>query len=231
MAKNQAKDWNVFVGTVPYVTIAPVAKGMGDARPVDDHAGLKGLYYQYYSYFPLSAETAVKSGIYLSFRDALHIDRTIQEFNRIIKKVVAALNSKHQAPRYHVVDLGEVLSKLAWKRNRGQPTYVYPEELQFVYPPVDTKYYDVRADGTIQGGGVFSLDGVHPTATAHGIIAWEFMKVMQQAGVLSKDAKLDWSEILSSDSLRNKPIRLMHELYEHDDLIRTILTAIRLIRE
>lgn len=231
MAKNQARDWNVFVGTVPFVTIAPLAKGMGDPRPVDDHAGLKGLYYQYYSYFALSAESAVKSGVYLSFRDALHIDRTIAEFNRIIKTQVAALNDKHGTPRYHVVDLGDVLSQMAWKRNRGQPTYVYPEELQFVFPPVDTKYYDVRPDGAIEGGGIFTLDGIHPTATAHGIIAWEFMKVMQRVGVLSRDAKLDWGAILSSDTLRTKPIRLVRELYEHDNLIRTVLTAIRLIRD
>jgi hypothetical protein len=231
MRNNRQKDWQVFVGTVPYVTIAPLAKGMGELRPVEDHAGLKGLYYQYYSYFPLSLETAVKSGTYLNFRDALHIDRTILEFNLIIKREVKALNQKHGRECYHIVDLGEVLSKMAWKRNKGQPTYEYPEELRFAYPPLDTKYYDVRRDGTIEGGGIFSLDGIHPTASAHGIIAWEFMKVMQAAGTMSKTAALDWKAILASDLLRSKPIRLMQELYEHDHLIRALLTAIQLLRD
>jgi hypothetical protein len=232
MCRNQHKDWRVFVGTVPYVTIAPVAKGMGELRPVEDHAGLKGLYYQYYSYFPFSLETAIKSGKYLNFRDALHIDRTILEFNRIIKNKVAELNKKHGNPdRYHIVDMGEALSKMAWKRNKGQPTYEYPEELRFVYPPIDTKYYDVAPNGTIEGGGIFSLDGVHPTVTAHGIIAWEFMKVMQAAGAIDKSAKLDWGSILAADRLRNEPIRLLQELYQHDNLIRTVLMAIQLLRD
>lgn len=232
MQRNTAPNWRVFVGTVPYVTIAPVAKGMGELRPVEDHAGLKGLYYQYYSYFAFSPETATKSGLYLNFRDALHIDRTILEFNRIIRREVAALNAKYGDPqRYYVVDMGEVLSKMAWKRNKGQPTYEFPEELRFVYPPLDTKYYDVAPNGSIEGGGVFSLDGVHPTATAHGIIAWEFMKVMKAAGALGENARLDWDAILASDLLRTKPIRLIREIYQHDGLIRTIVGAIQLLRD
>src|SRR5690606_27149284 len=95
MRANRQRDFHVFVGTVPYVTIAPLAKGMGELRPIDDHGGLKGLYYQYYSYFPFSLETALRSGRFLTFRDALHIDRTISEFNRIITREVAALNQAH----------------------------------------------------------------------------------------------------------------------------------------
>jgi len=230
MRSNVQPNWRVFLGTVPYVTIAPLAKGMGELRPVEDHGGLKGLYYQYYSYFPLSLETAVKTNTYLNFRDALHIDRTILEYNRIIKRGVAYLNSQHGAARYHVVDLGEVLSKMAWKRNKGQPTYAFPEELRFAYPPIDTKYFDVAPNGRIEGGGIFSLDGVHPTATAHGIIAWEFMKVMQAAGAMDGSAKLDWNAILASDLLRTKPIRLIQELYQHDHLMRLVLTGIQLLR-
>jgi hypothetical protein len=231
MRVNLAKDWRVFVGTIPFVTIAPLAKGMGEPRPVEDASGLKGLYYQYYSYFPFSLQTALSSGRYLTFRDALHIDRTIQEFNHIIRNEVAALNEAHGAERYFVVDLADTLSQLAWKRNKGQPTYQLPEELRFIYPPLDTKYYDVRPNGRIQGGGIFSLDGIHPSTSAHGIIAWEFMKVMQRAKVLGEGAKPDWAAILAADTLRNDPIRLLHEIYDHDRLIRTVLDAIRLIRD
>jgi hypothetical protein len=232
MRANTANDWKVFVATIPFVTIAPLAKGLGEPRPVDDHDGLKGLYYQYYSYFPFSLETALASRSYLTFKDALHIDRTIAEFNRIIQSEVDALNLAHGGePRYHVVGIADTLSQLAWKRNKGQPTYELPEELRFIYPALDTKYYDVRPDGHIEGGGIFSLDGIHPTASAHGIIAWEFMKVMQKAGALAPNAKLDWSAILASDTLRTKPIRLLHELYDHDKLVRTVLDAIQLLRD
>lgn len=229
MRANRQRDFHVFVGTVPYVTIAPLAKGMGELRPIDDHGGLKGLYYQYYSYFPFSLETALRSGRFLTFRDALHIDRTISEFNRIITREVAALNQAHGSERYHVVDLCRALSEMAWKRNMGQPTYEFPEELRFIYPPLDTKYYEVRANGSLESGGIFSLDGIHPTASAHGIIAWEFMKVMRAAGVLGADARLDFPAILATDRLRTEPIRLIREVYQHDELIRTVLSAIQLL--
>jgi hypothetical protein len=205
---------------------------MGEPRPVDDHDGLKGLYYQYYSYFPFSLETALASGSYLTFKDALHIDRTIAEFNRIIQSEVDLLNAAHGGEkRYHVVDIADTLSQLAWKRNKGQPTYELPEELRFIYPSLDTKYYDVRPDGHIEGGGIFSLDGIHPTASAHGIIAWEFMKVMREAGALDGAAKLDWNAILASDTLRTQPVRLLHEVFDHDKLVRMVLDAIRLLRD
>jgi hypothetical protein len=76
-------------------------------------------------------------------------------------------------------------------------------------------------------GGVFSLDGVHPTAIGHGLIAHEFLQEMRGAQVnVVRD--LDWSAIVASDSLYTNPIALMPELYDNTRLAEMILDLLRL---
>lgn len=226
MQDNTEPDWNVFVGTVPLVTIAPLAKGMGEKRIMDDPSrpGKKSLYYEFYSYFPFTERNAKKTGKYLPFRDAVFIDKTIVKFNDIIRSLVNEANSRYDKPRFHIVDISTALTSMAWKRNLGQPTYKLPEALEFSYPPIDTKYYDTTEDGDIRSGGVFSLDGVHPTSIGQGIIAWEFLKEMEKINPSVKADSLPWDDIIASDSLRQKPITLMQELYEHEKLINFIAT-------
>lgn len=223
MSFNSHDDWHVFIGTVPYVTISPLAKGVGEHRKIGDPAGTgkECLYYQYYTYFPFTLESGLKTGKYLKFRDALFIDKTIIEFNKIIKELVESKNEQLGAKRLHIVDISSSLSEMAWKRNMGNPTYKFPDELSFIYPPLDTKYYHVNRKGVIEKGGIFSLDGIHPSAIGQGLIAWEFLKAMQIArpGQMD-DISLDWQKIINSDSLRNRPIKLMEELYEHDGIIK-----------
>ena len=76
-------------------------------------------------------------------------------------------------------------------------------------------------------GGIFSLDGVHPSAIGQGLLAHEFLKAMRAAGLtvdlLNDD---DWRAIFDSDDLYNKPISLMPELYEHNELIEFLLRVI-----
>ncbi|APE04798.1 hypothetical protein BM528_02615 [Alteromonas sp. RW2A1] len=227
MQENKEADWKVFVGTVPLVTIAPIAKGMGEKRVITDPSRpeKKALYYEFYSYFPLSDSAAKDCGKYLPFRDALFIDKTIVEFNRIITTLVAKKNKDLGREHFHIVDIGRDLTDMAWKRNFGEPSYPFPEALQFIYPPIDTKYYDTSPDGDIASGGIFSLDGVHPTAIGQGIIAEEFLKAVKEARPEENVKSLDWQKIIASDSLRAKPITLMRELYEHDKLVKFICSV------
>lgn len=225
MAQNQYSDWRVFLGTVPLVTIAPLARGIGERRerPCPTGSGKNVLYYQYYTYFPFSEETALKSGKYLKYRDALFIDKTIVAFNKTISKLAEEYNLKLGREAFHVVDLSSKLTDMAWKRNLGAPTYEFPDYFNSVYPPVDTKYYHANEAGEIEKGGIFSLDGVHPSAIGQGLIAWEVLKVMQEHGRAPGTAKIDWPSVFASDTLRLKPITLMHEIYQHDDLIKFVL--------
>lgn len=224
MEHNIYADWCCFVGTVPLVTIAPVAKGVGDARIISDPAGSgKQLrYYQYYTYFPLSKEAGLKTGRYLKFRDALFIDKTIIKFNEIIRQLIAQKNAELNREAFHVVDVSQALTDMAWKRNSGKPTYQFPDYCNWAYPPIDTKYYHVDSQGNIEKGGIFSLDGVHPSAIGQGLIAWEFLKKMKGLGRAPHDTDINWPDIYANDTLRQKPIKLMQEIYDHDKLIQLL---------
>jgi hypothetical protein len=92
---------------------------------------------------------------------------------------------------------------------------------------VDTVYYTVDRTGRMLAGGVFSLDGVHPTALGHGLIAMEFLKVFEKAKVPMARG-LDWNGIAASDSLYTNPISLMPELYDNTRLAELLLDLLRL---
>jgi hypothetical protein len=74
-----------------------------------------------------------------------------------------------------------------------------------------------------------SLDGVHPSAIGHGLLAYEFLKVMRDAGVVD-DVQLDWDAIFKSDRLYSEPIIIMQEIYQHTWLAEHLLSLIRTFR-
>lgn len=229
MSRNTHDDWSAFVGTVPLVTIAPLAKGVGPTTRIK-RDGATSVYYKYYTYFPFEEDDVRGEGVaYLTLQDALHIDDAIRAYNATIKKLAAEMNAKvseregASVERYHVVDTCDALRRLAFKRNAGDVEYDFPAHFDFVYPKVDTKYYHADRRGRLRQGGLFGLDGVHPSAIGQGLIAHEFLKVMKGAGRVSEDAKLDWDEIFASDELYTNPIPTMHELYDKDWLAKYLI--------
>ena len=227
MQNNHEEDWRVFVGTVPAVTIAPLAKGVGGEIKTEH-----GTYFKYYTYVPFEEEFAKETGIHLTAQDAMRIDAWIRRYNDFIRRAVAEKNDQLGKRHYIVVDLADALLKLAWKRNDGNPTYKLPAYFDDVYPPVNTKYYHADADGRLKQGGIFSLDGVHPSAIGQGLVAHEFLKAMKQAGVVGADPdKLDWPAIFASDSLYSKPISLMQEIYQHEDLAIFLVKIMRFLKK
>lgn len=231
MKKNLTDDWTVFIGTIPLVTIAPIAKGVGETTEVPISRKINGktvvkpsVYYKYYTYFPFEESFAIDTGKYLTMQDALHIDNCIRKYNEIINTEITALNKQHSKNRYVIVDTCKMLEDMAYKRNNGRPPYQWPADLEFLYPPINTKYYHADTDGKLKQGGLFSLDGVHPTAIGHGIIAYEFLKTMKAAGVTDMSGNqvttnLDWKGehgILQSDLLYSQPLRNMQEIYGKD---------------
>jgi hypothetical protein len=230
MQNNRNPNFNVFVGTVPLVTIAPLAKGVGGTTAIEVNTDFDGketyLYYKYYTYFFREEDAVRKSNkAFLTLTDALHIDNSIRQYNQSIRKLVARKNQNYSQPRYHIVDLSKALQDIAFKRNAGQPTYQFPSYFNFKYPSVNTKYYHADEQGRLKQGGLFSLDGVHPSAIGQGLIAYEFLKVMQKVGVVGQ-INLDWDAIFKSDQLYSSPIPLMHELYENDRLAEFLVSWI-----
>lgn len=222
----QDVDWKVFVANVPHVTIIPLIKGLGDKFVIKkDGKSVEQVYFKYYGYFFLEEEALEAGWNYLTLQDALFIDNSIDEYNKSINAIINAYNKDHGKQRYFLIDINDALSKLAWKRNNGMPTYDLPSPLKFRYPQVNTKYYNAAFNGkknVLKDGGIFSLDGVHPTAIGQGIIATEFLNVMATAGVAPANWSLDWESpngIIQSDSLYQMPIALVKELYQHNELL------------
>lgn len=224
MKDNSFDQWKIFVGTIPLVTIAPVAKGVGSTTKIDG----KGVYYKYYTYFPFEEEFAHKTGMHLTMQDAIHIDDCIRAYNRFIISHIKKRNAQHGQERYFVVDIAEALNKLAYKRNAGNPTYKLPKAFDYLHPQVNTKYYHADENGVLKQGGIVSLDGVHPSVIGHGIIAYEFLQVMKEAGIVP-NTSLNWDKIFANDLLYQQPIPLMHELYGHDQLAAHLLKFIKLL--
>ena len=229
-------DWNVFVANVPHVTIAPLAKGFGPTtvyEDTQDGRNRRSVYYKYYAYFFIR-EKDIHTGRwpFLTQHRARSIDLAINAYNASIQKIIERLNRQHESggdrKRYFLVDVNRALSDMAWKRNNGNPTYELPPGLAYLDPPVNTKYYHASRDGELIQGGLFGLDGVHPTVIGQGLVAYEFLKIMQRAGVQNSGGQvvdpngLDWARIVQRDGLYSDPIGLMSEIYEHGDLMNLI---------
>jgi hypothetical protein len=162
------KIGHVFVGTIPHVTIAPVARGIspyarseeGRRRNVPErsHDG----FYEYYTHFRVWDSEFCKDPHkypHLTRENARQIDRTIDQYNACI--------TDHAAKNgWHVIDYCKVLDEMAFRRQSGHPTFKFPAGLvaaleknpatRFrVFPPahpggekrilLDTRYFNVKS--------------------------------------------------------------------------------------
>ncbi|MEO8516739.1 MAG: hypothetical protein ABI426_08345 [Flavobacterium sp.] len=228
-------DYKVFIATIPLVTICPLIKSVGEQMdreeievvnwevdpqnpaPMDISELKVGVnttvsYGKYYPYF-LFADNFELALPHLNRNEVVHIDNCIRKYNRIIQELVALANKRVGKKRFYLVDISTALSDMSLKRNNYNPKYEFPEYFTYCYPKVDTRYYGTTRVGEIKAGGIFSLDGVHPTAIGQGLIAYEFRKVMIKAGLMMKD--VDWNVIFTNDTLYSQPISLLAEIYDN----------------
>lgn len=222
-------NWKVFLATVPFVTIAPLAKGVGPTMTArSPHPNIDGkVYFKYYTYFPFE-ERDVNEGVpKLRLHEALQIDEFIARYNLSIRQLVDEQNRALDRERYFIVDVEKTLADLAWKRNGGAPLYRLPPYLEDLVPRPNTLFYHGRKDGSLESGGIFSLDGVHPTPIGQGLLALEYLKAMRRAGVAGADPDaLDWPSIVQTDRLYQKPLRIMSEFRQNKDLIQWLVQLI-----
>lgn len=200
----------VYLANVPHVTIPPVSRGVtpgaapGEGR--DEHG-----YYEYYTRFWVWDEDFNKDPTRyprLTREQAQRIDKVIDEYNGVIA-------DEAQKRGWRLVNLCQVLDDLAFRRSGGRPRYQFPKELvdalkanpktrdRFTKegrPILDTRYLrtdkkQVEQDRRFQGG-VFSLDGVHPTTIGYGLVAYEFLKTMGEA---ARADQAWWGRIIEAD--------------------------------
>ena len=66
----------------------------------------------------------------------------------------------------------------------------------------------------IEKGGIFSLDGVHPTTMGYMLVAHLFLTRMKKEGALPKKVELPWKELVDADTLAKDPPALLVNLQE-----------------
>lgn len=158
---------------------------------------------------------------YLTRAEVCYIDQVIDEYNEIIQ-------NKAKVFGWHIVDLCSVLDRLAFRRQQGNLSYQFPPGLVAALKANPATQERVMTDGQIildtrylrvepqyddpklkYRGGLFSLDAIHPTAIGYGIVAHEFLQVMQQVwkdkGENVNLQPLNWTQIVAADSLLTNP--------------------------
>ena len=214
VSKIRAK--RVFVPTIPYPTIPPILRGVNSAYS-SNHLG----YFDYYTRFWIWDEDFDPAKHpHLTKDEAIQIDFTIDEYNAIIRKIAREYG-------WHVVPMARNVAGMARRRLGGELTKSFPADFVAALKrnPLTKHLVDehneallttdfIRVDrqtGKVYKGGVFSLDGIHPTTIGYGLMANVYREVMRKAGVKFQKP-MDWDYIISQDSLITNPPTLLTEL-------------------
>jgi hypothetical protein len=209
----QIRARHVIFATVPHVTIAPLARGVGNkVRP-------GSRYFPYYTYPWISDENFnSKDDPSITEQEARAIDSAIDQYNYDIAKAVESARLDNLD--WYLIDIAGILDRLAARRyfddHSARPDwwtpYDLPAALQNLSPVPDARFFKSDSTGRISGG-LFALDGVHPTTIGYAVLAQEFINIMQQyAGV----------EFYLGDgkTKRNQPVRVDFQHWiSHDNLI------------
>ena len=208
---------NVIWCTVPHVTIAPVARGIGGKL----RAGSR--YYPYYTR-PWIGESDFDSqrDPHITGPEARAVDYAIDMYNEAITEMVREARSESNPRQWFLLDIAGLMDRLASRRyitdaNARPPwwtPYPLPPLLQTQNPIPDSRFLTSDGQGGRATGGLFSLDGVHPTTVGYGLIAQEMMNIMDGAGVSFRNAKgalrsspvtVDFARLIRRDTLLRRP--------------------------
>lgn len=212
----QIRARQVIWATVPHVTIAPLAHGVGDRDP-------QSRYYPWYTR-PWIPDAIFNPRINpcLSGDEARVIDAAIDSYNDAIKQMVLSARRDEQRD-WRLLDLCGLLDRLAFRRyidnDQSRPSWwtddlsPLPDELASMPLPPDTRF--LASDGRQRSqGGLIALDGVHPTTIGYAILAQEAIAVMEAGNVQFRDTqgdprptpvRLDFNHLAARDTLLCNP--------------------------
>jgi hypothetical protein len=214
----QIQARHVIFGTVPHVTIAPFARGVANkVRP-------GSRYFPYYTYPWISdKDFNSKDDPHITEQEARAIDSAIDQYNYDIAKAVEA--ARLDGLDWYLLDVAGILDRLASRRYFDDPLarpewwtpYELPAALQALSPLPDARFFRSDSSGR-NSGGLFALDGIHPTTIGYAILAQEFINIMQQdAGVefyygdgktkRIKPVRVDFRHWIALDTLVSDPPR------------------------
>jgi hypothetical protein len=228
---------HVIFGTVPHVTIAPIARGVGGAK-----VGPGSRYFPYYTRPWISeADFDPADDPHLTADEARAVDSAIDMYNDTIVASVAA--AREEGRDWRVLDVAGLLDRIASRRYIQDPDarppwwtpYELPDALRALDPVPDSQFFSSGPHGRT-AGGLISLDGIHPTTITYGLLAQELIRVMEEAGVVfvhrggvvprEEPVTLPWTWLVERDSLISHPprslgsdVRLIGWLDERLDVI------------
>lgn len=217
---------HVIWGTVPHVTITPFAYGVNKDRD-GKKAAPGSRYFPFYTLPWISDDDFdPDKHPHLTGQEARAIDSAIDQYNEYITEAVR--QGRNEGRDWYVFEAAGLLDRLASRRYLEDPDarptwwnkvggkYELPPELQALKPVPDSRFFRSGPNGRTQGG-LFSLDGIHPTTIGYGIMAQELIKIMQRAGVKfyqsdgkterKGDVNVDFKRLISYDTLISNPPR------------------------
>ena len=165
---------HVIWATVPHVTIAPIARGVGRKVAVGSR------------YFPHYTRPWIDDGRFdprrhphITGPQARAVDYAVDAYNDAIQATVE--RARDAGRDWYLLEIAGLLDRLAHRRFIDDPTarpawwtpYPLPPALQALRPVPDSRFLTADGEGGRASGGLFSLDGVHPTTVGYGLIAQE----------------------------------------------------------
>jgi len=153
---------------------------------------------------------------FLTEKELIHIQTTLLEYNYSIKETAhkhgwKVLDVYAIVEKLHQGEFNEVIPAAAIRalRKNKKTRYLVNNDNSL---NIDTQFPELN-ESTEQliHGGVFSLDGMHPTTFAYGLIAFGFQQLMQQNGQQFNQA-FDWDRIIENDSLLTDTPLLINDL-------------------
>jgi hypothetical protein len=243
-ALRRVRARHVLIGTVPHVTIAPIARGI--------HGKVQegSRYFTRYVRPWVDDETFdEEQDAFLTAEEARAVDSAIDAYNDTIVASVAA--AREDGLDWRITEIGAALDRLAFRRYLDDPAvdrpdwltpYPLPPALAALDPVPDSRFFVSDETGR-KSGGLFSLDGVHATTVAYGLMAQEFMRTMEEAGVVfhrqdgvtvrDSPVDVDFDRLLARDTLVGRPpacladaVRWIGWIDERADVLRRLWAGV-----
>lgn len=193
----------VVLVTVPHVTIIPALRGHGQRSG-------SSRYFDFYTHpWVDQSSFSERRDRYLTRSHVRVIDQTIELYNAHIRATAKSYG-------WAVLDLATMLDRLAYRRFVEHPIarpswwtpYELPAEYAALEVPPDSRFLGVR-DSRRSEGGLFGLDGIHPTICASALIAHEMLVLLKQCGAVVAEERPDFAAALAADeTVMSPPPRL-----------------------
>ncbi|MBD1940736.1 hypothetical protein [Microcoleus sp. FACHB-68] len=215
------KARHVILATVPHVTIIPLARGVGEKVAPGSR------YFPHYTRPWISdRDFNPKDHPCITELEARAVDSAIDQYNEAITEAVRG--ARKDGLDWYLFDVAGIMDRLAYRRYIDDPLarpewwtpYELPAELQALSPVPNSRFFTsemVAGEAVRTNGGLFSLDGIHPTTIGYGILAQEFINIMQQAGVKfylgdgrtqrNGPVRVDFNRLIALDTLISDPPR------------------------